>query len=71
MHAICVHCVLCQLNLYAIVVFCFQTGDSRKKVVVEMKRGIVAANEAKFQSQVFQLTTDDDMPAYSGFEFAA
>lgn len=36
-----------------------------------MKRGIVAASEARFQSQVFQLTTDDDMPAYSGFEFAA
>ena len=61
-------------NLYVVSCFIFymcQTGDSRKKVVVEMKRGIVAASEARFQAQVFQLTTDDDMPAYSGFEFAA
>ena len=48
-----------------------QTGESRKKVVVEFKRGIVAANEAKFQAELFKLTTDDDMPAYSGFDFIA
>jgi hypothetical protein len=40
-------------------------------VVVELKRGIVAASEAKFQANLFQLTTDDDMPAYSGFDFIA
>ena len=49
----------------------WQTGESRKKVVVELKRNIVAAKEAKFQAEVFQFTTDDDMPPYTGFDFVA
>jgi len=48
-----------------------KTGGSRRKVVVEEKRQVVATNEEKFQAQVFKLTTDEDMPAYSGFEFTA
>jgi hypothetical protein len=48
-----------------------QTGGSRRKVVVEEKRAVVASNEEKFQAQVFKMTTDEDMPAYSGFEFTA
>jgi hypothetical protein len=38
---------------------------------VEEKRNIVAANEEKFQALVYKLTTDEDMPAYSGFEFSS
>eukprot|EP00981_Chlorochromonas_danica_P001188 scaffold262_cov164-Ochromonas_danica.AAC.12 len=48
---------------------CAVNGESRKKVVVETKRAIVAANEEKFQAEVFKLTTDEDMPAYTGFDF--
>lgn len=44
-------------------------GDSRRKVVVEAKRAIVAASEEKFQAQVFQMTGDEDMPEYSAFDF--
>jgi hypothetical protein len=36
---------------------------------VEAKRAIVAASEEKFQSEVFKMTTDEDMPAYTGFDF--
>jgi hypothetical protein len=39
--------------------------------VVEEKRLVVAASEEKFQSQVFKMTTDEDMPAYSGFDFSS
>ena len=46
-----------------------KTGGSRRKMVVEEKRQVVNENEKKFQDQVFGLTTDDDMPAYSGFDF--
>eukprot|EP01036_Dinobryon_divergens_P023661 gene23661-32033_t len=51
----------------------FQTKglDSRKTIVIEQKRGIVAKSEEKFQSQVFKMTTDEDMPAYSGFDFTS
>lgn len=45
-------------------------GGSRRSVVVEEKRAIVAASEEKFQAQVYKFTTDEDMPAYSGFEFS-
>jgi hypothetical protein len=38
-------------------------------VVIEEKRAVVAASEEKFQAQVFSMTTDDDMPAYTGFDF--
>jgi hypothetical protein len=38
-------------------------------MVVEQKRGQVAASENKFQEGVYKMTTDDDMPAYSGFDF--
>ena len=48
----------------------FQTGDSRKKLVVEAKRAIVAASEERFQAEVFQMTTEDDMPEYSDFDNA-
>lgn len=48
-----------------------KTGGSRKQVVVEAKRSVVAANEEKFQAQVFKMTTDEDMPAYSGFDFTS
>lgn len=46
-----------------------KTGGSRRKTVVEEKRLVVAASEEKFQAQVFSMTTDDDMPEYSGFDF--
>jgi len=49
--------------------FASKTGGSRRKVVVEEKRAVVATNEEKFQAQVFKFTTDEDMPAYSGFDF--
>ena len=49
----------------------WQAGGSRKEVVIEEKRAVVASNEEKFQAQVFKMTTDEDMPAYSGFEFTA
>ena len=39
--------------------------------MIEQKRGIVAKSEEKFQAQVFKMTTDEDMPAYSGFEFTS
>ena len=45
------------------------TGGSRRKQVVEEKRLVVAKNEENFQADVFKVTTDDDMPAYSGFDF--
>ena len=48
-----------------------QVGGSRKTVVIEQKRGIVAAAEEKFQSEVFKFTTDEDMPPYSGFDWSA
>jgi hypothetical protein len=46
-----------------------KTGNSRRKTVVEQKRALVAQSENKFQEDVFKMTTDDDMPAYSGFDF--
>ena len=49
--------------------FASKAGGSRRKLVVEQKRGMVAASENKFQEGVYGLTTDDDMPAYSGFDF--
>lgn len=45
------------------------TGGSRRKQVVEEKRLVVSKNEDAFQAEVFKVTTDDDMPAYSGFDF--
>jgi len=45
--------------------------ESRKNIVIEQKRNVVAKSEEKFQAEVYKLTTDDDMPAYSGFEFSA
>ena len=48
----------------------FQAGGSRKDVVIEEKRAVVAKNEDTFQAMVFKMTTDDDMPAYSGFEWS-
>jgi hypothetical protein len=47
-----------------------QAGGSRKDVVIEEKRAVVAKNEDNFQALVFKMTTDDDMPAYSGFEWS-
>jgi hypothetical protein len=41
------------------------------QIVVEQKRGVVAASEDTFQAKVFKMTTDEDMPAYSGFDFAS
>ncbi len=38
-------------------------------MVVEQKRLQVAEKENSFQTGVFKMTTDDDMPAYSGFDF--
>lgn len=61
-------------NLFLCVYTCIsykQGLDSRKTIVIEQKRGIVAKSEEKFQSQVFKMTTDEDMPAYSGFEFTS
>mmetsp|Transcript_23356 Transcript_23356/g.38914 ORF Transcript_23356/g.38914 Transcript_23356/m.38914 type:complete len:112 (-) Transcript_23356:142-477(-) len=49
--------------------FAIGGGGNRKAAVVEQKRGIVAAAEVKFQSEVYKFTTDDDMPEYSGFDF--
>lgn len=49
--------------------FASKTGGSRRETVVEAKRNVVATNEEKFQAKVFKMTTDDDMPAYSGFDF--
>lgn len=49
----------------------FTDWGSRRTTVVAEKRNIVAASEEKFQAQVFKMTTDDDMPAYSGFDFTA
>jgi hypothetical protein len=46
-------------------------GGSRRKVVVEEKRLVVAASEEKFQAGVFKMTTDEDMPAYTGFDFTS
>jgi hypothetical protein len=46
-----------------------QAGGSRKDVVIEEKRAVVAKNEETFQALVFKMTTDDDMPAYSGFDW--
>ena len=45
------------------------TGGSRRKQVVEEKRLVVAKSEETFQADVYKVTTDDDMPAYSGFDF--
>lgn len=47
-----------------------QAGGSRKDIVIEEKRAVVAKNEENFQAMVFKMTTDDDMPAYSGFEWS-
>eukprot|EP00596_Hydrurales_sp_CCMP1899_P004894 CAMPEP_0119035368 /NCGR_PEP_ID=MMETSP1177-20130426/2291_1 /TAXON_ID=2985 /ORGANISM="Ochromonas sp, Strain CCMP1899" /LENGTH=73 /DNA_ID=CAMNT_0006993453 /DNA_START=184 /DNA_END=405 /DNA_ORIENTATION=+ len=44
-------------------------GGSRKDVVIEEKRAVVAKNEETFQGFVFKMTTDDDMPAYTGFDW--
>lgn len=33
-----------------------------------MKRQIVAKSEEEFTAKVFQFTTDEDMPEYSGFD---
>jgi len=49
--------------------FASKTGGSRRKTVVEQKRGMVASAENKFQEGVYKMTTDDDMPAYAGFDF--
>mmetsp|Transcript_3322 Transcript_3322/g.3472 ORF Transcript_3322/g.3472 Transcript_3322/m.3472 type:complete len:116 (+) Transcript_3322:43-390(+) len=49
--------------------FASKTGGSRRSSVIEEKRLVVAESETKFQAQVFGMTTDDDMPAYSGFDF--
>lgn len=45
-------------------------GPSRRKVVIDEKRAVVAGNEEKFVAQLFKFTTEEDMPAYSGFDFA-
>ena len=45
------------------------TGGNRRKQVVEEKRLVVAKSEETFQAEVYKVTTDDDMPAYSGFDF--
>jgi hypothetical protein len=57
-------------NLYISLFDIFQAGGSRKDVVIEEKRAVVAKNEETFQAMVFKMTTDDDMPAYSGFEWS-
>ena len=44
-------------------------GGSRRKQVVEEKSSLWPKNEENFQADVFKVTTDDDMPAYSGFDF--
>lgn len=49
--------------------FANKAGGSRRKQVVEEKRLVVAKSEDVFQAEVFKMTTDDDMPAYSGFDF--
>ncbi|KAJ1440517.1 hypothetical protein B484DRAFT_391281 [Ochromonadaceae sp. CCMP2298] len=49
--------------------FAIAAGGNRKIAVTEAKRGVVAAAEDKFQLSVYKMTTDDDMPAYSGFDF--
>ena len=38
-------------------------------MVVEQKRQVVSKSEDAFQAGIYGLTTDDDMPAYSGFDF--
>ena len=48
-----------------------QTGGTRRKAVIEEKRLIVAASEEKFNAQVFSMTTDEDMPAYTAFDMTA
>eukprot|EP01031_Cornospumella_fuschlensis_P039852 gene39852-48526_t len=48
-----------------------KTGLSTKKLVREMKRGMIADMEEKFVSQLFTLTTEEDMPAYTGFGMSA
>ena len=48
-----------------------QAGGSRKDVVIEEKRAVVASNEEKFQAQVYKMTTDEDMPEYNGFDFTS
>jgi hypothetical protein len=57
-------------DLYIFLFDIFQAGGSRKDVVIEEKRAVVAKNEETFQAMVFKMTTDDDMPAYSGFEWS-
>jgi ribosomal protein L18 len=47
-----------------------KTGGSRRQSVVEAKRLVVASSEEKFQAQVYKMTTDEDMPAYTGFDFS-
>jgi len=39
--------------------------------VVEAKRLIVAGSEERFQAEVFKMTTDEDMPTYTAFEFTS
>lgn len=52
--------------------FCndFQAGTEDRKVsVLEAKRGVIARAEEEFTAQMFQLTTDEDMPTYTAFDF--
>ena len=42
---------------------------TQRQAVREMKRQIVATNNDKFQQDVFTMTTDDDYPPYTEFEF--
>lgn len=56
----------CFLSIYLIPYF-----KNSWQVVVEQKRGVVAASEDTFQAKVFKMTTDEDMPAYSGFDFTS
>ena len=47
-----------------------QGGPSRRSVVIEEKRAVVAASEDKFVADLFKFTTDEDMPTYTAFSFA-
>ena len=50
--------------------FASKLGGTRRTVVVEAKRAVVAASEERFQAQVFKMTTDDDMPTYTAFDWS-
>eukprot|EP01041_Mallomonas_annulata_P016408 gene16408-34258_t len=50
--------------------FASKTGGSRRKTVIDAKRLVVAASEEKFQAEVYKMTTDEDMPNYTAFDFA-